>query len=1023
MKPYAPRLTPVLTENAPSFSLAIPDLNRDLRGAFGALRMTGRGTAELRVGHDSWEAVVGRDLRGAIGDAGDMVVWVLDADVLARTGTACLVRPPRRAVLSVSIPVHVPPSLSDVLVVGGALHHTGVVDVAGRRVAFLAQPMLALGGDDACSPLIWWLPDGDAVALELREQGGQAWLEATAFHRRAGRDATLGRPGVMLEIADKGGVPLVHASADGANRVALSTVRDLWPPKSDLLSAWTAYAAAKRKRSGDQDEARGRHPIQFIDAQVKDGGWVVRANLDSDAMTAWLGEDHKEGREVRINQPARLESPDRTVDLQTMVRLGPTAVVITLKVQGATDHLPDSGTLRAKDNHGALVDDKRKRGAVQVLERGLAACPTLPGLLRHPATALPPNDIARLPRTPREPLDRSQEHAVKLIMGCRDMVAIQGPPGTGKTRVIVEALEQIAESHSGKAPIRILISSVQNEAVQNVAERLSSSALFVRSIQRRARDADEERMFAAGSESLRNKVIEQLRGSLAGYDDDAHLSRIAEVEAHLNAIRTAHAAESARRVLEGLFEVATVSDGLLPEPIVEEAGRLAKRVEATLNVSDVPAQVAIAMSPPQSPEEAGEWQAQHLDRICTDEHARLRAALLLVTKALELSESPRRDRKLRGAWHEYLDIVAHVLVSSGQETVAVTPDAGQDVDSWCVTALEILQGHRRTIEQQPSAIALRFLRALETDPLAWKRIEEAHATTIAATCSMSAKATRAPEEPYDWVIIDEAGRADPVELLVPMVQGKRIVLIGDHRQLPPMIDDAVVKQAELGEGGELQLTSLFGEIIERLPVSCKTRLGTQYRMHGEIGSLVDATYYRPNGEPLDSHFAGVRAAQRQSRLGVLGDRPLAWVDVSGAGQCTEENETEAALIVNLLERYATAGAGAGSIAVICPYGKQRKRIESLLSGRPELHRVAQVRTIDAVQGREWPIVIVGIVRSDGRSGFLASPNRMNVAISRAQKQLVVVGALGRLQAKRDRLRHAPELLRLVDALMKCEVTL
>jgi len=186
-------------------------------------------------------------------------------------------------------------------------------------------------------------------------------------------------------------------------------------------------------------------------------------------------------------------------------------------------------------------------------------------------------------------------------------------------------------------------------------------------------------------------------------------------------------------------------------------------------------------------------------------------------------------------------------------------------------------------------------------------------------------------------------------------------------------------------------------------------------MHGDIGALVDQGFYRPHGEDLASYFSGRRAVDRRATHGVFRDAPLVWIDVArGAAPSRERNDAEVEAVVRVLRRYAAAGVEGQAVAVICPYRKQLKAMERRLSREPELLRVAQVRTIDQVQGREYETVVLTLVRTDGSPGFMASPNRINVALSRAQRQLIVVGnAASFLQSRRvkKRARHLGYVIR------------
>ena len=398
-----------------------------------------------------------------------------------------------------------------------------------------------------------------------------------------------------------------------------------------------------------------------------------------------------------------------------------------------------------------------------------------------------------------------------------------------------------------------------------------------------------------------------------------------------------------------------------------------------------------------------------------------------VAEALALESPLRRDMAVNRALPRLRAGVAATTWPVPSALPVSTRIPVEDrLDAWLSTAARRVRETGEAITASAPAVAWRFLQALREDPRAWARIVQRHGNAVAATCSMAAKAQPEPGDPFDWVIIDEAGHATPFELLIPMVQGRRIVLIGDHRQLPPMVDEAVARRATDDEGTPLNLDglTLFGELFRLLPATNALRLQVQYRMHAAIGNLVDTIFYRPHGEGLDTHFSGDRVSPKwlvevdtpagrtsvaRSR-GAFGDAPVVWHDVAARRGCGEENPEEARAVVALLQAYALAGVLHEDVAVICPYRRQREKIKVEL-GKAQLPD--HVYTIDSVQGREYPVVLLCLVRTDGRAGFLASPNRLNVAISRAQRQLVFVGTASAFLHSDGVRRNAPHLHKVV----------
>jgi superfamily I DNA and/or RNA helicase len=151
--------------------------------------------------------------------------------------------------------------------------------------------------------------------------------------------------------------------------------------------------------------------------------------------------------------------------------------------------------------------------------------------------------------------------------------------------------------------------------------------------------------------------------------------------------------------------------------------------------------------------------------------------------------------------------------------------------------------------------------------------------------------------------------------------------------------------------------------------------------------------------PSDALYGGVLRAHPAVAAHALDDAPLEVVDTSGRGfedetpegSESKANEGEAELVAREVERILALGVAPADAAVISPYGAQVQRIRALLAARVEAG--LEVDTVDGFQGREKEAVVVSLVRANeaGEVGFLADVRRMNVALTRARKKLVVVG--------------------------------
>ena len=238
---------------------------------------------------------------------------------------------------------------------------------------------------------------------------------------------------------------------------------------------------------------------------------------------------------------------------------------------------------------------------------------------------------------------------------------------------------------------------------------------------------------------------------------------------------------------------------------------------------------------------------------------------------------------------------------------------------------------------------------------------------------------------FSRVLIDEATQATEPASLVPLVRGARqVVLVGDHRQLPP----TVISQR--AENGGLR-RSLFERLVA---MGIKPMLlNTQYRMHPAISLFPNERFYK--GKLID----GVEASERPNPAGLLWNDwevPIVFLPVEG-GETTspdgasKENHAEAGWAARLLEGLLDAGdLQSEDIGIITPYAGQVRAIRDAL---PERFDSVEVRTVDGYQGREKDVILFSCVRSnqDGNVGFLSDPRRLNVALTRARRGLIVIG--------------------------------
>jgi ATP-dependent RNA/DNA helicase IGHMBP2 len=275
----------------------------------------------------------------------------------------------------------------------------------------------------------------------------------------------------------------------------------------------------------------------------------------------------------------------------------------------------------------------------------------------------------------------------------------------------------------------------------------------------------------------------------------------------------------------------------------------------------------------------------------------------------------------------------------------------------------------------------------------------ARADVVLATCVGCAHPLLG-EDVFDCAVVDEATQAPDPLLLIPLSRAKVAVLAGDQHQLGPVIVGGPVVEATLGS-----------TIFERIASTTAVMLVQQHRMHVEIMTFPSRSMYegRLVAAPAVAHH-------RLEDLGVVPDplrpRPLWLVDTAGKDWIEERtdfdpgsslnnapsfqfdpstfNRGNADRVAAEARRLLSRGLPPTEIAIIAAYSAQARRLRELL--RAERARGLEIGTVDGFQGREKEAVIVDLVRSNdsGEIGFLANTRRMNVALTRARRQLVVV---------------------------------
>nr|XP_029507710.1 DNA-binding protein SMUBP-2 isoform X1 [Oncorhynchus nerka] len=247
-----------------------------------------------------------------------------------------------------------------------------------------------------------------------------------------------------------------------------------------------------------------------------------------------------------------------------------------------------------------------------------------------------------------------------------------------------------------------------------------------------------------------------------------------------------------------------------------------------------------------------------------------------------------------------------------------------------------------------------------------------------------------PVDHFDWVVIDECAQALESSCWIALLRGRKCILAGDYKQLPPTIKSHTAASKGLSVSLMERLILKYGDSVVRM-------LTVQYRMNSNIMTWASEQMYQGQlvaHSSVEKHLLkdlpGVTSVEETST-------PLLLIDTAGCGlsemEVTDDqskgNQGEVDIVELHIKALTEAGVKPKDIAVIAPYNLQVDLLRQRLSAR---HPDLEIKSVDGFQGREKEAVVLTLVRSNrkGEIGFLAEDRRINVAVTRARRHLALV---------------------------------
>jgi len=614
-----------------------------------------------------------------------------------------------------------------------------------------------------------------------------------------------------------------------------------------------------------------------------------------------------------------------------------------------------------------------------------------------------------------------QKEAIRVAINTPDIAVIQGPPGTGKTKVIKAIVQRINELDGGNS--RILIASTQHDAVDNAIDGVSYGGVPVNRVLTRQRSFTQDTplfkwiddmIISCGDWLNKNKTVNP------NFEINCCLAKLKNASDNI-------IVEELKRLYNELQQ-----EGFSPEV-------LSKTNEVIVDAIDIESNSSVVKSDSRLLSLILE-QEKDLDSFLEkgkDNFKELERYLKLDCDEIEY-EIPSYWKQLKRATEKTDDIIDFftLFIADLEKMNKLLSGASDNKVTFNFEELNVLismieneiieRGEEISKEQKLYSNIWEFKHELSNAENV-KQLISQYSQVNAATCQQSANDKISPamkgfDDKYDYVIIDEAARSNPLDLLIPMCMGKKVILVGDHKQLPHMVEADIVnavidktKDESVKQVLEESLfMRLFNKVREADEVANKTSnvkisrtctLNEQFRMHSAICDLINVFYQEEQLRPAceigkESEFD----QKKEHNLNLYNNKPLAWIDVP----ITEKTPAEKGGIsksrmceVNIVKRELSNILNANAdyeIGIITFYSKQAQLLKEMIDEEfpSDAYRIS-VGTVDAFQGKEFDVVILSAVRANmeteikKRVGFLNNNNRLCVAFSRAKRLLITVG--------------------------------
>lgn len=745
---------------------------------------------------------------------------------------------------------------------------------------------------------------------------------------------------------------------------------------------------------------------------------------------------------------------------------------LTIKISKNSSELKKSGFI-GLSVMGDATRVERQQNVLDLIKNDRAARPNLQKILidngyfveKKREYIEPLTDRVKEKVFPVHPPTKKQREAIEVALNTPDIAIIQGPPGTGKTTVIRAILERLNELSTAKNSkyAENLVTAFQHDAVQNVVERLDIMGLPSVKVGGRNSDFTDEEIV---ENTIINWIEEKQKALYEKYPHFVESEYIRQFDTlRLNYLQSANTKDSTILLLDRLYD-------LLEDKIPFEYLKKIRKIKQNIflrsgSMKDTDLILKHLYGLPETVDQyldGGERIIRFIIAYLEDEfeenYERQITDLKRVLKAFQAEIFSKNDEKLLKVLKRAMlvDFMPKDDIFFDKKQMENVLELLQDIDTYLSKdMLQSIAGEDR--------IVIDYLHYLQNEPIIVQQTVKHYMSVIGATNQQSVSkklindksvmhglGMEDIEYTYENVIVDEAARSNPLDLFIPIALSKnRIILVGDHKQLPHMVDEAIVQQLEQGMINQDQLMeqlrdnvedSMFQYLFNRMSKITKNdgiprvvMLDAQYRTHPVLGDLISKHFYDNELEsprPASEFEHDLPDLKNKAAIFVNVPYSEATKDQKGRNGKSRKRVKEAEKLVDHLQKMMDSPGGEKlTFGIITFYREQidelRKALINKKMGRYVDHQFEiyppystltdkngkiverlRIGTVDSFQGMEFDIVYLSMVRSNnvtlrdkdsgsGKYGFLMNPNRLNVGMSRQKRALICFGDAAMLE--------------------------